>query len=159
MKLASRLRGTYLGVLAALAGAAAFNLPVLASLGGNPDSVSADRAHMNASITVASNGNFNIHQIQTPEGTAVDEYVSSTGTVFAVAWHGHFVPDMQQIMGTYFDQYSAALQSQQKHSGRRPLNINHSGLVVQSGGHMRDYFGRVYIPSLLPQGFNPDQIQ
>jgi hypothetical protein len=81
------------------------------------------------------------------------------GTVFAVAWRGHFVPDMQQIMGAYFDQYSAALQSQQKHFGHHPLNIQQSGLVLQTGGHMRDYFGRAYIPSLLPQGFSPDQIQ
>jgi hypothetical protein len=146
-------------VLAIFASVAAFNLPAGASLGGNVDSVTADRAHMNASITVTQNNNFNVHQIQAPEGTVVSEYVSSTGTVFAVAWHGHFVPDMQQIMGTYFDQYSAALQSQQKHYGHRPLNIQQSGLVVQTGGHMRDYFGRAYIPSLLPQGLNPDQIQ
>ena len=142
-----------------VAGFAVFNLPALASLGGNLDSVGADRAHMNASLTMAANGNFNVHQMQGPEGTVVDEYVSSTGTVFAVAWNGHFVPDMQQIMGTYFDQYSAALQTQEKRYGHRPLNIKQTGLVVQTGGHMRLYFGRAYIPSLLPEGFSPDQIQ
>jgi hypothetical protein len=148
-----------LGVLASLAGLAAFNLPALASLGGNVDSVGADRAHMNASVKVTPNGSVNVHEIQGPEGTVVSEYVSSTGTVFAVAWHGHFVPDMRQIMGTYFDQYSAALQSQEKQYGRHPLNIKQPGIVVQTSGHMRDYFGRAYVPSLLPQGFNPDQIQ
>jgi hypothetical protein len=159
MKSAAHLRWTYFRWLAGMVCLAALNLPAMASLGGNLDSVGTDRAHMNARITVSSNDGFNIHQIQAPEGTVVDEYVSSTGTVFAVAWHGRFVPDMQQIMGTYFDQYSAALQSRQKGYGHRPLNIKQSGLVVETGGHMRDYFGRAYIPSLLPQGFNPDKIQ
>jgi len=148
-----------LRVLAGLVALAAFNLPALASLGGNVDSVGADRAHMNASVKVTPNGSVNVQEIQGPEGTVVNEYVSPTGSVFAVAWHGHFVPDMQQIMGSYFDQYSAALQSQDKHFGRHPLNIKQTGIVVQTGGHMRDYFGRAYIPSLLPQGFDPDQIQ
>jgi Protein of unknown function (DUF2844) len=159
MKSAAHLRWTYFRWLAGMVCLAALNLPAMASLGGNLDSVGADRAHMNARLTVSSNDGFNIHQIQAPEGIVVDEYVSSTGTVFAVAWHGAFVPDMQQIMGSSFAQYSAALRSEQKHYGHHPLNIQQSGLVVQTGGHMRNYFGRAYIPSLLPQGFNPDTIQ
>src|ERR1700683_4556123 len=159
MKKLPNLRWFHLRVFAIVAGIAIFNLSAMASLGGNVDSVTADRAHMNASITVTANNNYNVHQIQGPEGTVVNEYVSSAGTVFAVAWHGDFIPDMQQIMGSYFDQYSAALQSQEKHYGRHPLNIKQTGLVVQTGGHMRLYVGRAYIPSLLPQGFNPDQIQ
>jgi Protein of unknown function (DUF2844) len=148
-----------IGFVAGLASLAAFSLPAFASLGGNLDSVSADRLHMKANLTVTSKENYNVHQIQAPEGTIVEEYVSSTGTVFAVAWRGHFMPDMQQLMGTYFNQYSAALQSQQKHFGHQPLNIKQSGLVIQTGGHMRDYFGRAYIPSLLPSGLDPEQIQ
>lgn len=148
-----------LGLAAALASLAIFSVPARASLGGNLDSVGADRLHMKANLTVTSKDNYNVHQIQAPEGTIVDEYVSSTGTVFAVAWRGHFMPDMQQLMGTYFNQYSAALQSQQTHFGHQPLNIKQAGLVVQTGGHMRNYFGRAYIPSLLPSGLNPDQIQ
>jgi hypothetical protein len=32
-------------------------------------------------------------------------------------------------------------------------------LVVQSGGHMRGYFGRAYAPDMVPQGVNPDALQ
>jgi len=159
MKKLLHLRWFHLRVLSTLAGIAVFNLPVLASLGGDVDSVGADRAHMNASIAVTANSNYNIHEMQSPEGTVVDEYVNSSGTVFAVSWHGHFVPDMQQLMGTYFNQYSAALQSEEKHYGHRPLNIKQTGLVVETGGHMRLYSGRAYIPSMLPEGFSPDQMQ
>jgi len=146
-------------VLAVVAGLAAFSLPAMASLGGTVDTVEVDRAHMNASVSVTSNQNFEIHQIQAPEGTIVDEYVSPSGTVFAVAWRGHFMPDLQQILGSYFTQYSTALQSQPRQYGRHPLNIQQTGIVVQTSGQVRNYFGRVYVPSLLPQGFSPDQIQ
>jgi len=159
MKITAHLRWIRFRVLVALAGLAAFSLPASASLGGNAASVEADRAHMNGSTSVISNDNYNVHQIRALEGTVVDEYVSSAGTVFAVAWHGHFLPDMQQILGSYFNQYSTALQSQVRQYGRHPLNIRQPGLVVQTSGHMHEYFGRVYVPSLLPQGFNPDQIQ
>ena len=152
------LRWIHLRVLAAIAGFVALSLPALASLGGNLDSVEADRVHMNARITVTSNDHYNVQRIQAPEGTVVDEFVSPAGTVFAVAWHGHFVPDMRQILGVYFGQYSAALRSQEKHYGHRPLNIEQSGFVVQTGGHMGDYSGRAYIPSLVPEGLSPDQI-
>lgn len=153
------LRWIHYRMLAAFAGVAAFSLPALASLGGNADSVEADRAHMNASEAVTQNNSYTVHAIQSPDGTVVNEYVSAAGTVFGVAWHGRFFPDMQQILGTYFSQYSAALASQPKHYGHRQLNIKQSGLVVQTAGHMHDYFGRAYIPSLLPQGLNPDQLQ
>lgn len=159
MKVFPHLRWTHLRSLAAVAGLVTFSLPVFASLGGNLASVEADRVQMRASSTVISSDSYDVHQIQAPDGTVVNEYVSSTGVVFAVAWHGQFLPDMQQILGAYFTQYSAALQSQAKRYGRHPLNIQQPGLVVQTGGHMRDYYGRVYVPSLLPKNLNPDQIQ
>jgi len=159
MKTLPLLRWIHLRMLVLLAALIAFGLPAMASLGGNVATVEADRARMNASVSVTTNQNYEVHQIQAPEGTVVDEYVSPAGTVFAVAWHGHFMPDLQQILGSYFSQYSTAVQSQQRQYGRHPLNIQQAGIVVQTSGHMRNYFGRVYVPSLLPEGFNPDQIQ
>ena len=88
------------------------------------------------------------------------EYVSPAGKVFAITWRGQVIPDMQQLLGTYFDQFAQAAQAQREsHVGRRPLNIQQPGLVVQSGGHMRGYFGRAYAPDMVPQGVNPDALQ
>lgn len=145
--------------LAAVAALVGCTVPALASLGGNVSTVETDRVHMNASARVTSAAQYDVHQIQAPGGTVVNEYVSPGGKVFAVAWHGPFPPDMQQILGSYFQQYSAALQAREKHFGHRPLNIQQSGLVVQTGGHMRAYFGRAWIPDLLPQGVKADEIQ
>jgi len=136
-----------------------FSLPASASLGGRASSVEADRAQMNANLRVMQHDGYEVHEVQSPGGTVVDEYVSAAGTVFAVTWHGQFPPPMEQILGTYFQQYSAALQARPRMYGHRPLNIQQQGLVVQTGGHMRAHFGRAYDPTLLPQGVTVDQIQ
>ena len=95
-----------------------------------------------------------------PDGTVVDEYASSEGTVFAVTWHGQFPPQMQQILGSYFEQYADALQTQPAQPyGHRPLNIQIPGLVVQTSGHMRAHYGRAYLPDGLPAGVQADQIR
>ena len=111
-----------------------FSLPASASLGGNISSVETDRAQMRANVQVTQHDNYEVHEIATPGGTVVDEYVSAEGTVFAVSWHGQFPPPMQQILGTYFQQYSAAckrVEPQPKMYGHRPLNIQQPGLVVE----------------------------
>ena len=133
--------------------------PALAALGGDPTSVDADRAHLKAtSLEVKPSEAYEVHPIQAPGGTIISEYISSTGRVFAVAWHGPFIPEMQQILGSYFQQYSAALGAKRPY-GRRPLNIQEPGLVVQTGGHMGAYFGRAYLPEMLPASLKADEIK
>jgi Protein of unknown function (DUF2844) len=137
-----------------------FCLPALAALGGDVTSVEADRAYMKAETKLTQVDAYTVHEMQAPGGTVVREFVSpSTGRVFAVAWHGPFVPEMQQILGAYFQQYSAALQAEKKHYGHPPLNIQLPGLVVQAGGHMRAHVGRAYVPEMLPQGIKVEEIK
>lgn len=135
-----------------------------ASLGSNVSSVETDRAQMHAQMHPSVNaatqqGNYHVQQMELPGGTVVNEYVAPSGQVFAVTWHGQFLPPMQQILGDYFQQYTAALQARPATFGHRPLNIQQSGLVVQTSGHMRAHSGRAYIPSLVPQGVSLNQIQ
>jgi hypothetical protein len=144
----------------ALSTALTIAIPAFASLGGNVNSIETDRASMSASKTMTHATNYDIHEIQSPNGTVVDEYVSSQGTVFAVTWHGQFPPQMQQILGSYFQQYSDALQAQPTQPyGHRPLNIQKPGLVVQTSGHMRAHYGRAYVPDMMPAGLQVDQIR
>jgi hypothetical protein len=90
----------------------------------------------------------------------VREYVSADGKVFAVAWHGPWLPDMRQILGTYFEQYAQAMQAQgDGRVRRRPVMIEQPGLVVQIGGHMRAFSGRAYVPEMLPSGVRVEDIQ
>ena len=135
-------------------------LPALAALGGDLSSVQTDQAHMKASLKTTTGQAYTLHEIKTQMGTIVHEFASADGRVFAVAWHGPSMPPMEQILGTYFQQFSAGVQAHHAaHVGRSPLNIQDPGLVVQSTGHARAYFGRAYVPGMLPPGITPDQIR
>jgi hypothetical protein len=129
----------------------------LATLGEDSTSTEVDRASMKATLRMLPNVKYTVHEIQTPSGTTVREYVSSAGTVFAVAWQGPVMPDLRQALGSYFDRYTEA--AGRKHAGHRHLAIREPDLVVQSNGHMRAFSGRAYLPRLLPQGVTVEEIR
>ena len=137
-----------------------FALPAHAALGGDAASIQADQVHMQGSRRMIAANSYTVHEIQADTGTVVREYVSADGKVFAVAWQGPWLPDMRQILGTYFEQYAQAVQSQNSgRMGRRPVMIEQPGLVVQIGGHMRAFAGRAYIPDRLPSDVHVEDIQ
>lgn len=140
----------------------ALGLPVLAfaTLGGSLDSVQADQAQFKAKIKITEGAVYTVHELTTPTDVVVREYVSPGGRVFGVTWRGPFIPDMQQLLGVYFQQYVVAAKAErERHVGRNPLNIQLPGLVIQTGGHMRACFGRAYNPDLLPAGASPDDVR
>lgn len=131
--------------------------PVAAELGGNSASIEADLTHLKATRRVVSAQKFTVHEIQMPSGTAVREYISAQGLVFAVAWQGPFMPDLQQVLGRYYEPYLKAAKSGR--SRRGPLLIQQTDLVVHSAGHMRAFSGRAYVPQLLPADVQLDEIK
>jgi hypothetical protein len=144
-----------------LAVLALVSLPALAGLGGDVSSVSADRAHMNAQVRGSTPGaRFSVEQLQLPSGTVVSEYLSPDGKVFAVSWRGPTKPDLRQTLGSYFDQVvSASKQATHNPGTRRHFAIRQSDLVFESNGRMRDFYGRAYIPSLLPPNVSSADIR
>jgi hypothetical protein len=129
----------------------ALSSPAMAALGGTVDSVQADGVRMKATDKVVRKDAYTVHEIEDSTGTVVREYVSNAGTVFGVSWQGPFVPDMRQILGSYFERYSQAARAQRKGQvGRNRLEIRESGFVVQTSGHQRAYSGRAYDEQLLP---------
>jgi hypothetical protein len=134
--------------------------PLSASLGGDVTSVQADQAKLQASLQTSSKNGYAIHEMRAQNNVVVREYVSSAGKVFGVAWQGPTRPDLQQLLGTYFQQFSQAAQAQKaQHSGRRPVVINEPGLVVEMSGHPRFFLGRAYVPGMLPSGVQAEEIQ
>lgn len=135
-------------------------LPALAALGGDVTSVHEDQAQMKGTLKTTQAAAYTVHEIKASAGTVVKEYVSPAGKVFAITWRGQFIPNMQQLLGTYYQQFADAATAQREaHAGHRPVSIQQPGLVVQNGGHMRSYFGRAYVPAMLPQGVTTDEIQ
>jgi uncharacterized protein DUF2844 len=140
---------------------ALFPFRASATLGSDVNSVSDDRVKMQSALVGISRiGGFEVHQMQSAAGTTVREYVSSTGTVFAVSWEGPWMPDLRQVLGPYFEAYQRTLPAAR--SARRshgPITIRSGDLVVQMGGHPRAFTGRAYVERLLPQGMQPESIR
>ncbi len=130
-----------------------------ASLGGDVASVQVDQARMNGVLHVEATPGYAVHELRLPGGTRVREYVSR-GTVVGIAWQGPFRPDLQQLLGAYFDEFQeAARVAKSKRPGRGPLLVDEPDLVVHVGGHARAFVGRAYDPGLLPPGLSAADIQ
>jgi hypothetical protein len=121
-----------------------------AALGEPEKSVQADAARLHASLKVTAQGQFRLHEMQLPSGTLVREFVGVDGKVFAVAWNGPTMPNLRQTFGRYFDTYVSAARGRAASHTR--LQIRQDGLVVESGGHMRAFAGRAYLPQSIPAG-------
>jgi hypothetical protein len=152
-----------LKVLATAVGAVvisgAVTLPALAALGGDAASVDADVAKMKGQKrSVVATGGYTVSEITLPSGTVVREYVSAEGKVFAASWSGAVMPDMQQTLGTYFEQYKAAVATTASR-GHHHLHVQQPDLVVTTRGHMRAWRGAAYVPSLLPPNFSLEEIK
>jgi hypothetical protein len=149
-----RWKKSLLPIIIALA---VFALPARAGLGGTVESVKSDQEAMKGTLQVTSLSGYEIHEIQSPQGVKVREFVSPNGTVFGVAWQGPWTPDLHQLLGQYFDQYVKAAQS--KKTARGPVSIQLPGLVVERGGHPRSFVGRAFVPEMIPQGVTADAIK
>lgn len=131
--------------------------PALATLGEDVTTVENDRVKMKAQVRTTSVAGYTVHEMQTPSGTMIREYIAPSGKVFAVAWNGPLLPDFPQTLGRYFDEYHSSASS--PHVGRRSLVHEGADLVVHSFGHMRAFYGNAYVQSLLPPNFSPADIK
>jgi len=160
-EIGARAHQPCVGALRLLLITSLFCLPAMAALGGDLNSVQDDATHMKATVKIQQKQAYAIHQITTQnKATTVREFVSPDGRVFGVAWQGLFMPDLNQLFGTYLQQYSAAAAEEHaKTPGRHPLMIRQPGLVVETSGRIRAYYGRAYAPDLLPQGVDPKEVR
>ena len=118
-----------------------------AHLGGNEASVYADGADWQAPAVAVRGIRFTVFTHSTPEGLKVRQFVSLTGQVFAVAWDGPVLPDMARLLGAHFPLYQNALQQR-----KRNVREDTPTLSLESGGMMRAFVGRAYLPDQLPVG-------
>ena len=140
------------GLLLALACA-----PGFAALGGDAGSVQSDQVKLKVQRrTSAPAAGYTIEHLQLPSGTQVREFVSPDARVFAVAWRGPKSPDLHSLLGNYYPAFAAGASA--SHLGHRHLLVRQNDLVVQSNGRMRAFYGRAYVPSLLPPNFDLQEI-
>jgi len=117
-----------------------------------PARLSAHRLELAASTaSSAATTDYTVSETTLDSGTVVREYVAA-GTVFAVSWNGPFVPDLRTLLGAHFDTMTQQA-ARTPHAGHTQFTLNQSDVVIESGGHMRAYVGRAWIPGQLPAGF------
>ena len=99
-----------------------------------------------------------MHELRSPTGVVVREFAGPSGKVFAVTWHGPWPPDLQHLLGAYYEQFQQAMQSPTRRVAHGPLFMQQGALVVELGGHMRDFVGRAYLSDQLPAGIRVEEI-
>jgi hypothetical protein len=146
--------------LACFAGAMlAIPAPSLATLGESEHTVQADQLGMKATLRSSARamGRYTMHQMETPAGTVVKEYVEPGGRIFAVSWQGPLMPDLRQLLGRHFETYVDSAPAARR--GHTHAGVARPELVVRSQGRMRAFSGIAYIPGLVPEGLRPEDLR
>jgi hypothetical protein len=144
------------GILFCMTAAVCVSAPAFAALGGDAASVENDRVSMKGAMRITPTVDYSVHEIQTPAGIVIREYVSAAGKVFAVSWRGAGMPDLGQLLGSYSEPLRQA--AVHPHYNHHRLNIETADVVLQSNGHLRTRYGRAWVPAILPQNFSPKDI-
>ncbi len=130
-----------------------------AALGADASSVAADQRALRGDLSSIETPRYRIWEIRTGAGIHLTEFADAGGVIFAVAWSGPALPDLRQLLGDYYAEYTAALLE------RKPVGIHRSVLVagqsvtVELAGHMRAYSGRAYLSARIPAGVSMQEIR
>ena len=136
-----------------IASAATLLLPVVchATLGAAP---STDARQSSRSLRTtppaasAIESTYSVHESQTADAVTVRDYASPANVVFALTWQGPTRPDMQALLGSYFQGFVAAAHRTAR--GTRPLIGRDGDLRIESVGHQGAFAGKAWVPRLAP---------
>jgi Protein of unknown function (DUF2844) len=93
--------------------------------------------------------------------TTINEYATSAGRIVAYTWAGPTMPDLRALLGNYADSYQtgAAAQVAAGNGNLHASRVARPDVIVESGGPMRSYVGRAWLPAGLPPGIAADDLQ
>lgn len=142
-----------------------YSIGAAAELGAPVSAIADEQVRMKATLraqniidpsdnAAANTVNYSVHELTNEIGTVVREYADANGTVFAVTWQGPAKPDLDLLLGRYFQTFVAA----PSQPGTGPKYLNQPDLVVFSGGHPRAFTGRAHLPALVPTGVDIDAL-
>lgn len=136
-----------------------FLLPgfALATLGESVSSAAKNLSSPNVSAK-ATTEKYSVREYE-QHGNTVREYATAAGIVFAVGWNGISKPDLQALFGSYYNEYLEGLNAIPKQYGVKTVSMKTAKMVVRRGGRMRDQRGFAFVPSLVPEGVNVEELQ
>jgi len=143
--------------------------PARAALGASADSVAADAAAFQAAgvssaarpaLNAPAVNAYTLARMTAAGGIAVTEYVGPDAKVFAVTWRGRRPPNLSVLLGSYFAQYQdAASAGVLTAHGLHHASVRGGDVAVETAGHMRDMWGRAWLPAMLPRGVEESEIR
>jgi hypothetical protein len=93
-------------------------------------------------------------------GTKIHEYATGDGLIFAYTWEGPTMPNLDGLLGRYSATYRAkAAELAGTRGSLHASRIVQPDLIVDSGGQMRSYVGRAWLPAAIPPGVSPADLQ
>ncbi|MEX3761114.1 DUF2844 domain-containing protein [Paraburkholderia phenoliruptrix] len=104
------------------------------------------------------NGALRLRTSTDAGNTTINEYGSSSGEIVAYTWQGPTMPDLAALLGKYAGSYragAAAAADGNLHASR----VVRPDVIVESGGPMRGYAGRAWLPGALPPGVTADDLR
>lgn len=144
------------GFACAIAASSLAVAPACAALGGAP------LLPAGATSRTLAGGAARVVSYVDDAGTSINEYVANASdTVFAYTWQGPARPNLDTLLGACAADWrdaAAALHAADRddlHAAR----VVGARVVVETGGHMRAYVGRAWLPQALPAGIGEGDLQ
>jgi hypothetical protein len=153
----------------ALALTALAPLVAYAALGAAPvartHAVAAPRSMLQAAATSggvtaaasAASTSYTVREAKDAYGVTIREYVLPSNVVFAVAWQGPVRPDMRELLGSYFSNF--ANPGEERTHGIGPMVQHNSAFHIESAGHSGYFFGKAFVPRLVPANVRVESLQ
>ena len=124
-----------------------------AELGGNVASILSEQKEFNSQLSNEQQSGVNVYTQTLPSGIVVQEYLSGNGSIFAVAWSGPSLPNLQILLGGYFKDYLVAIKE-----SRRSVYLSNENIIIQSSGMMGAFQGFAFLPKQAPVGFTTNNL-
>ncbi|WP_345811004.1 DUF2844 domain-containing protein [Paraburkholderia sp. PREW-6R] len=127
-----------------------------AELGGTMPTSAVSHA---AAPTASLNGALRVRTFTDTGKTTINEYATSTGQIVAYTWQGPTMPDLRALLGNYADSFRAGAAALPADGNLHIARVARPDVIVETGGPMRSYVGRAWLPGALPAGVTADDLR
>ncbi|MFL9901064.1 DUF2844 domain-containing protein [Paraburkholderia fungorum] len=98
------------------------------------------------------NGALRLRTLTDAGNTTINEYATNAGQIIAYTWQGPTMPDLRALLGKYADSYRTGATASAPDGNLHASRVVRPDVIVESGGPMRGYAGRAWLPAALPAG-------
>ncbi|SIT46526.1 conserved exported hypothetical protein [Paraburkholderia ribeironis] len=148
----------------ALAVAALSPVAASATLGGAPamrmHAIAGSRSLLQAATppdVSAAAASYTVREATDADGVTIREYVLPSNVVFAVTWQGPVRPDMSALLGSYFPNFADPGNGRTRGIG--PMVQHNGDFHIESAGHAGYFFGKAYLPRVVPTHVRMEDLQ